>query len=639
MLEGVQRVPSLLLHNPTQNLRDINLSWYTVLASEPLHDLKGHFHNLVDELLTILPSRLQNKCSDLVEAKLGVKVSAADIRATVISLYVLILKDRQSLDSRVVDLLTTAVKLCEILYSSEDKRSPKQILSLYNNAYLHMELCRDLFSSPKKLSRRRFFGTYLHALTTHAPLQYEVVCQKSINAENQERLFGQGRRAAEMASNRHPDNVMSTVLLRLQAKKELGKIVHSVSAADSQVSKAASSLPVFNQTTVTKNFTDKHKHSWQAHLERISPFLVEGRGSWWHEKDGSYIFLDGDSDTDHRTHGPTLLHFRQNTIQDVQQRHKDCWQMIAEQSIPIPSTQSYMHKARDNLQELPPRSHQQDDERVHITCTWNDLEDTQPSLLGQSTTPQTSVPSISTTSQTNQPCLSTIPPPSQPVSPPPSQPDTNTIPPPSQPVSPPPSQPDTNTIPPRSQPVSPSPSQPDTNTIPPPSQPGPTVSPPPSQPDTNTIPPPSQPGPTVSPPPSQPDTNTIPPPSQPGPTAPYSSHSPALRTKLARAIEKVTGITQKLVEFDNLRWETKIQQHKGIRVSRTHLEKHEKLKSELKQEVVNERAANKSTIKALEKDHYNKHNSLSNIDEDTQYMKMVKQLKHAKWLISMWETL
>ena len=299
----MQRVPSLLLHNPIQNLRDINLSWYTVLASEPLHDLKGHFHNLVDKLLTILPSRPQNECRDLVEAKLGVKVSAADIRATVIFLYVLILKDKQSLDSRVVDLSTTAVKLCEILYSSEDKRSPKQILSLYNSAYLHTELCRDVFSSPKKLSRRMFFGTYLNALTTHTPLQYEVVCQKSINAENQERFI-----------ITHPDNV---VLLRLQAKKELGKIVHSVSAADSQVSKAASSLPVFSRTTVTKIFTDKHKHSWQAHLERNSPFLVEGRGSWWHKEDGCYIFLDGDSDPDHRTHGPTLLHFRQNTIQDA----------------------------------------------------------------------------------------------------------------------------------------------------------------------------------------------------------------------------------------------------------------------------------------------------------------------------------
>lgn len=85
---------------------------------------------------------------------------------------------------------------------------------------------------------------YLHALTTHAQLQYEIVSQKSINAENQERLFGQARRTAEATSNRHPENIIFTIILRLQAKKEAGHMLHSVNEADSQVSRAAKNLTV-----------------------------------------------------------------------------------------------------------------------------------------------------------------------------------------------------------------------------------------------------------------------------------------------------------------------------------------------------------------------------------------------------------
>ena len=100
------------------------------------------------------------------------------------------------------------------------------------------------------------YGTYLHALTSHAPQQYEIVCQKSINAENQERLFGQARRAAEATSNRHPENIIFTSLLRLQAKKEVGHILHSVNEADSQVSRAAANLTSFKGSKFNKCFVE-----------------------------------------------------------------------------------------------------------------------------------------------------------------------------------------------------------------------------------------------------------------------------------------------------------------------------------------------------------------------------------------------
>lgn len=54
-LRGVTRVPALLLINPTQSLSSLNLGAYEVLASEPLHDIKGHIINLITELPYVLP--------------------------------------------------------------------------------------------------------------------------------------------------------------------------------------------------------------------------------------------------------------------------------------------------------------------------------------------------------------------------------------------------------------------------------------------------------------------------------------------------------------------------------------------------------------------------------------------------------
>lgn len=92
LLEGVQRVPSLLLLNPTQDIQQTTMSKYEILASEPLHDLKGHFSNLLNEIPSLLEGNVHTQCVNLIAAKIRQKVSAADIRATMIALYAILQK-------------------------------------------------------------------------------------------------------------------------------------------------------------------------------------------------------------------------------------------------------------------------------------------------------------------------------------------------------------------------------------------------------------------------------------------------------------------------------------------------------------------------------------------------------------------
>ena len=65
--------------------------------------------------------------------------------------------------------------------------------------------CTDVFQQLKHLTQETFFGAYFHALTSHAAQQYEVVCLKSENTENEEKIFEMPKRIASTTSNRKPE--------------------------------------------------------------------------------------------------------------------------------------------------------------------------------------------------------------------------------------------------------------------------------------------------------------------------------------------------------------------------------------------------------------------------------------------------
>ena len=316
ILKGVAQVPALLLTNPTQELSSLNLERYEVVASEPLHDIKGHAINLITELPNILPpGETKAKCTHLINSCLAKeKKSGADLRRVVIQLY-LLMKDLDC-SSRILVLLQSFIKIGEIAYSCYDKRCPRQVLQLYNMCWLHMELCIDLFRAPEKIRKSKMFGHYLHAITAHMPTQLELACLRSLNTESQERLFGQARSIAETCTNHHPDNVIPQIMLRLQAKQEQRGVLTSVKIGDSQVSQVARDLPQFPRTGVKSSFIETREDSWQAHLKRISPFLECGADVWWSFTPNGYIFHDGDGDD--AGDACALMHHRYHSIVNVE---------------------------------------------------------------------------------------------------------------------------------------------------------------------------------------------------------------------------------------------------------------------------------------------------------------------------------
>lgn len=129
---------------------------------------------------------------------------------------------------------------------------------------------------------------------------------------------------------------MPQILLNLQAKQEHEAVLQSVRTADTQVSHIAKHLPQITGSNFAATFLQRKRNSWQAHLERISRFLVQGEGVWWKHVEGGYQFLDGDSDPDHQC-GPALHHFRHSMVHNVETERKECWSRIISERILIPT--------------------------------------------------------------------------------------------------------------------------------------------------------------------------------------------------------------------------------------------------------------------------------------------------------------
>ena len=94
------------------------------------------------------------------------------------------------------------------------------------------------------------FSSYLHALVAHAPIQMEIVPLRSVNTENQERIFSQAQKTATATSNRRPENIISSLVIRLQAKTVLKEVSATVQNSESSVSKASKQILPYKGTTV-----------------------------------------------------------------------------------------------------------------------------------------------------------------------------------------------------------------------------------------------------------------------------------------------------------------------------------------------------------------------------------------------------
>ena len=319
-----------------KTLAEMKLEHYTILDCEPLHDLKGHIQNVLDEVPGRLEKNLAFEVRALIDTDLGKDMkTGGDYRLTAIHLLTLLQKRATHPD--ILQLIQSLVEISELLYADDSKRSPKSILRLYNLTWVHFELCCQLFQITKTMSHQKMFGIYLHALIIHAASQYEIMSLKSANSEHEERLFGQAKNMVHSATNRQPTNVIPNILLRLQARKRQGDL-HKANTISSKISKEFHEMDCTSKnTTVSHTFISSRMSSWQSHLVRISPFLLAGKNGWWKKTKDGYEFLDGKHEPDSHATGPRLFHFRSKTLEMVYKEKKLVFQLLLDHNVDLPT--------------------------------------------------------------------------------------------------------------------------------------------------------------------------------------------------------------------------------------------------------------------------------------------------------------
>ena len=113
---------------------------------------------------------------------------------------------------------------------------------------------------------------------------------------------------------------------------------NSVTKQQAHISKLAKSLPPLGNTVVPFVTLASSSSYWQAHLERISDFLIVGKDIWWSSnEEGDVEFFDGkNTGVDVRSEGPKLHHFRSSNFKEEEAYLTKCWSMCLEAKIPLP---------------------------------------------------------------------------------------------------------------------------------------------------------------------------------------------------------------------------------------------------------------------------------------------------------------
>ena len=71
------------------------------------------------------------------------------------------------------------------------------------------------------LTPRKFFEVYLHAIMKHTGLLYRIVSGRSANTEKEEVMFTSIKTDTKLTSNFHSDQLVSNIIIRLQAREIL----------------------------------------------------------------------------------------------------------------------------------------------------------------------------------------------------------------------------------------------------------------------------------------------------------------------------------------------------------------------------------------------------------------------------------
>ena len=282
-VKGIQNAPALLIPNIDNGHL---LESYEILANEPMHDIAGHWKNLIEEIPYHLDASEKILFNNLCSVSLAKDAKrAVDYRKTFINIC---LQLKGHIPQKIYDIFLTGCEMQEILYASDNERDSRKILRYCLKAYQHSILLSEVVNlKPRKVTCRKLYGKYYHALVRHAGKQLRIVSGKSAHAEQEERQFNYLKTITKLTTNNHPSNIMFNLWIRYQAKCILGEKCYTFETEENTcIRKFNRLLPAKTNTTIDLTHIESHPREWQAFLETMIPDYLVEKGVWWEEKNG-----------------------------------------------------------------------------------------------------------------------------------------------------------------------------------------------------------------------------------------------------------------------------------------------------------------------------------------------------------------
>ena len=116
-MKGIQRAPALLV--PNIGNVDI-LNGYEILGNEPMHDIAGHWKNLLEEIPHHLPKEQKQLFQNISMIGLNKDSKrAVDYRKTAINLCIHL---NGKIDNNIHKILLTGCNMQKSLYACEEER-------------------------------------------------------------------------------------------------------------------------------------------------------------------------------------------------------------------------------------------------------------------------------------------------------------------------------------------------------------------------------------------------------------------------------------------------------------------------------------------------------------------------------------
>ena len=112
--KGISNVPAILLTTPQVSLQSLNLAYYEVFPTEPLHDLKGHMQHIINEATKNAEGETLDILKRIQDTALNKgTLRCSDYRKALILIYSS-LQQCTSPDIQMLDLFRTATEITEI---------------------------------------------------------------------------------------------------------------------------------------------------------------------------------------------------------------------------------------------------------------------------------------------------------------------------------------------------------------------------------------------------------------------------------------------------------------------------------------------------------------------------------------------